>query len=326
MRYLSFLFLAILFAACQPNTSSTDQETTESTVFQVDLSQQAAWEKDHLRLIPITASAEFIASQEKVAQYTVLGEALKNERFRISEKKPFGRFDDSGAVNSLTVQNKTEESVLLMAGDVVQGGNQDRVIGEDRVIAARSIDDIPVFCVEKGRWTYEGDHALNEGDKKIFAFRGYYNVASKEIRKSVRKGNQNAVWDNVTAITTQQNASSETNAYAGLEGNDDFVTKRIGYERFFSDKLMDNTSIVGFIAISGSHIIGADVMGHPTLLNKQFGALLSSYATDAIVSENKSELSDQQLQRLTAKVLANLAAKEQGFYSDGQLVHYVYLP
>jgi len=325
MRFLTLFSLIILMLSCQPN-GTTDQETATTEVFQADLNDEPIWKTDHLRLIPITASSDYIAKQENLAQYTVLGEALKNESFRISEKKPYGRFEDHGAINQLTVQNKTEEAVLLMAGDIVQGGNQDRVIGEDRVIAARSIEDIPVFCVEKGRWTYNGEHVLTESDKKIFAFRGYYNVASKDIRKSVRNRNQNAVWENITAITTQQNASSSTSAYAGLDNSSEFITKKTTFERFFSDKIESNTNIVGFIAISGSKIIGADIFGHPNLLNKQYKAILSSYATDAILSENNNELSNKKLHRIVDIVLADINSGSQVYSLDGQLIHYAYLP
>ena len=323
MRFLTLFFLSIFILACQPTTNtSAEDQNSKSSVFQADLSKPATWTKDQLRLIPITASVNFISDQTQVAQYTVLGEALKNERFRISEKKPYGRFGDSGAVNTLTVQNKTDEAVLLMAGDVVQGGNQDRVIGEDRIIAARSIEDIPVFCVEHGRWTYNEENAISESDKKIFAFRGYYNIASNDIRKSVQRGNQGDVWKNVAAITTQQNATSSTDAYAALDKNDAFLNKRLDYQRFFEDKLNDNTNIVGFIAISGNQIIGADVLGHPSLLKRQFNALINSYATDAILLNNTSDLADKKLQSYVDNLFSKLESKNNGYYKNDLLIHF----
>ncbi|MEL6832522.1 MAG: DUF6569 family protein [Bacteroidota bacterium] len=322
MRFLTLLSLLVLFVACD-NNSETSNELTDNTdnPFTVQLDDQPQWEKDQLRLIPITASAEFLAQQEKVAQYKVLSEVIEEERFRVSEKKPYGRFDDMGAVNALTVQNKTDAPVFLMEGDVVQGGNQDRVIAEDAVIAARSIQDIPVFCVEHGRWTYKGDKALNEGDKKIFAFRGYYNVASGNVRRSVASGSQQAVWDQVADIRTQYSIEGSTLAYADLETNEDFVNGRAAYEHFFGDKLSTNEEIIGFIAVSGNKILGADVFGHPDLLNRQFPALLSSYATDALTEGNDNELSARSLNAFTARLLDALAEA-----NEGELLHVAQLP
>jgi hypothetical protein len=42
---------------------------------------------------------------------------------------------------------------LLLAGEIVTSGRQDRVIGDDRLVPARSDPiDLSVFCVEPGRW------------------------------------------------------------------------------------------------------------------------------------------------------------------------------
>lgn len=324
MRYLSFLALLLAVVACQPNASDTPPPA--DSPFTVATAPDPAWATGQLQLYPILATEAFVAQAETVAQYNVLGEALQLERFRITEKKPYGRFEDSGAVNTLTVQNKTESPVFLMAGDIVQGGNQDRVIAEDQVIAARSIGDIPVFCVEHGRWTQQDDPQMSEEDKKIYAFRGYYNVASAQLRRSVRSGSQQAVWDKVADITTHHAALSATDAYAGLEGNTDFVNRRTEYERFFSDKLTPSDRIVGFVAVSGNQILGADVFGHPDLLRRQFSALVSGYATDALTMGNAKPLTTKQMDAFVQQLQRGLNDTQAGFRHQGNLVHYEQLP
>ncbi|RMF01325.1 MAG: hypothetical protein D6772_05010 [Bacteroidetes bacterium] len=319
MRYFILLFV-LFFIACQNSVPTAD-----STPFKLDTSAQPQWAKDGLRLYPITAEADFIAAQAAAAQYKVLSEAMQQARFRITEKKPFGRFEDHSAVNTLTVQNKTDEPVLLLAGEVVQGGNQDRVIAEDRVIAAHSIEDIPVFCVERGRWTYEGDHAIDEIDKQVFAFRGYYQMADSKVRRAVRRGNQGEVWEKVAAITTAMDAAGTTGAYANLEHGKDFVAKRANYQRYFQDKLSDNSSIVGFVATYEDRIIGADLFGHPALLNRQFSALLNSYATDAIAGPDQSQYSEEHLRAFARKLFAK-ATRGEGLAADGVFLHLSELP
>lgn len=316
--------MLLLLVNC--NTHDTDLNTPKDSPFTVATAPDPAWTTGQLQLFPITATEAYIAGAETVAQYSVLGEALQQPRFRITEKKPFGRFEDSGAVNSLTVQNKTEVPVFLMAGDIVQGGNQDRVIAEDQVIAARSIRHIPVFCVEHGRWTQQKDAQMSEEDKKIYAFRGYYNVASSQLRRSVRSGSQQAVWDQVNDITTHHAALSATQAYAGLESNEDFVNRRTEYERFFTDKLADADRIVGFVAVSGNQILGADVFGHPALLRRQWTALVSGYATDALTIGNDKPLQAGQLDRFLQQLQRGLNDTNQGFRQQGKLVHYEQLP
>lgn len=284
MRTFTYLLLLLPLAACRPGHEQTPVSTTNAKQsLTIDWSEQPDWEKDGLRLVPIKASDDFIAAQADVAQYKVLREALHEERFRVTEKKPFGRFSDAGAVNTLTVQNKTNETVFLMEGEIVRGGNQDRVIARDLVVPPRTIADVPVFCVEQDRWSYEPqEESVSEADRKVFAFRGYYHVASGAVRRSISTGSQEAVWEQVALLTSRHGTSGSTAAYAGLENSEEFVDKRSAYERFFADKLADNEEIVGFIALYKGTVIGADLFGHPDLLNRQYPGLLAGYITDAV--------------------------------------------
>src|SRR6267154_499898 len=56
-------------------------------------------------------------------------------------------------VNRLVLVNNSKRPLLLLAGEIVTGGKQDRVIGKDRIVPAESDPvDLGVFCVEPGRW------------------------------------------------------------------------------------------------------------------------------------------------------------------------------
>src|SRR4051812_20673943 len=56
-------------------------------------------------------------------------------------------------VNTLVLVNNSDRPLLLLAGEIVTGGHQDRVVGKDRIIPAKSDPvDLGVFCVEPGRW------------------------------------------------------------------------------------------------------------------------------------------------------------------------------
>src|ERR1019366_7255827 len=66
----------------------------------------------------------------------------------------------SGAeVNRLVLINNSDHPLLLLAGEVVTGGKQDRVIGVDRIVPPKSDPiDLSVFCVEPGRWVASSEH------------------------------------------------------------------------------------------------------------------------------------------------------------------------
>ncbi len=61
-------------------------------------------------------------------------------------------------VNQLVLVNNSKRPLILLAGEIVTGGKQDRVIGKDRIIPPESDPmDLGVFCVEPGRWVGSSD-------------------------------------------------------------------------------------------------------------------------------------------------------------------------
>ena len=55
------------------------------------------------------------------------------------------------------VENKGREEVFVHAGDIVKGGKQDRVVTASFVLPAQSKKiEMPVYCVEAGRWAPRG--------------------------------------------------------------------------------------------------------------------------------------------------------------------------
>lgn len=334
MRLFTFALLLTLFIApaCQQEKTTQEEQSAASEVFAVNTDKNEELEYEYLRIYPIIGSEEFITGNEGIQNFQTLGEAITNDRFRITEKKPYGRFSDQGAVNSLTVQNKTDEAVFLMAGDVLQGGNQDRVIGEDQVIAAASINDIPVFCVEKGRWSPHAEQDGEQTDKKpIYAFRGYYNVAASEVRRSVKHSkNQSEVWEKVGKVTAINNAEASTGTYAALENSDQFTETRTSYLRFFSDKFEEQKKAIGMVAVSGNRVIGTDVFGHPNLFQRQYEALLHSYITEAISSGAVPEMSEQKAQAYANSLQRTFKKQKDNpsyrFDYNGQMIHFTDLP
>jgi ARG/rhodanese/phosphatase superfamily protein len=127
-------------------------------------------------------------------------------------------------VNRLVVDNQGELPLLLCAGTLLCGGNQDRQLGEDVVVAPHTAEPVEVYCVEQGRWS-----AQREGVETT-EFTAAGSIAPKAVRESAQYvKSQEAVWDNVerlcaadgdiaeataggrtTALRVLENASAET--------------------------------------------------------------------------------------------------------------------
>ena len=333
--------MVLFFASCanekkdNPTAKNETNSPQVESTFEIDLTKNEELDFEKIRIYPIIASEAHIAEHTQLANFKNLKEAMDIQGFRITEKKPYGRFDDAGAVNSLTVQNKSQDTVYLMAGDVVKGGNQDRVLAQDMVLPPRTLASIEVFCVEQNRWHYRdaGEQEETEKqkkDRKVFAFSGYYNVVSNNIRRTVKyEKNQNSVWAAVGDLTMNNKASSSTGTYTALEDSKDYTVERNKYLAFFEDKMNDVDNVIGMVVVSGDEVLGTDIFNHPNLFKKQYKVLLHSYVTDAVTNGEKVKISDRVMESKASTIVRNFqrrlpGAKENNtkFKYDGKVIHF----
>src|ERR1051325_8536173 len=60
---------------------------------------------------------------------------------------------DGAEVNKVVVTNSSGKTLVLIAGEIILGGKQDRIVGHDCIVASTSAPvPIDVYCVEHGRW------------------------------------------------------------------------------------------------------------------------------------------------------------------------------
>src|SRR5256884_956840 len=112
----------------------------------------------NLTVFPVAA-----ASSHNTQAFLTLDEGLRSGEVIVTEAgnvQPLMRRrttpinHDGAQVNRLVLVNNSKRPLILLAGEIVTGGKQDRVIGKDRLVPAESDPiDLGVFCVEPGRWT-----------------------------------------------------------------------------------------------------------------------------------------------------------------------------
>jgi len=222
---------------------------------------------------------------------------------------------DGAEVNRLVLVNNSKRPLLLLAGEVVSGGKQDRVIGKDRIVPAESDPvDLSVFCVEPGRWVATSEHfGASEsmyGKNIGGAIHGNTPMAmmvQPSVRaKAMADKDQGQVWAEVrkqqsametvevTAAAPQvANEIAQTSSYAKVNENEevkkqvDAVARPIeqNYQSLIR-QLRDRNAVGVVVAVNG-RIIWADVFASTELLEKYWPKLVRSYASEAVVTRAK---------------------------------------
>ena len=80
--------------------------------------------------------------------YMTMDEAVRAKTLDVAE------IDEGGRVSTIKVVNKSDRLVFLMAGELLVGCKQDRVINTSMMVPTMGKLHIPATCVEAGRWTY----------------------------------------------------------------------------------------------------------------------------------------------------------------------------
>lgn len=237
---------------------------------------------ENLLLYPVYANANFKSEFKSVGKYMSLQDAIAKNKIKITEK------DNAGSVNNLTIENISGDTVIIICGDIVKGGKQDRIIEKDMLLKPKSgKKDVKVFCVESGRWTADGNVSLSSRNYATAPaeFKGYYNKGSMSLRKVVEKEkDQTKVWEKVDELNEANKTTTSTKTYTALSTSSDFNKRLEKYLQFFKNKFSTDENLMGVVVVTGNKVLGCDMFATHELFSKQFESLLHSYATEAIVN------------------------------------------
>ena len=245
-------------------------------------------------------------------------------------------------VNRLVLVNNSKRPLLLLAGEIVTGGKQDRVIGKDRIVPAESDPvDLSVFCVEPGRWVAAGgkyDFNTSYGNNAAL-------FAAPAVRsKAMGAKDQQQVW---AEVHKSQSAMAETvevtgaasapavagelraeTSYAGVINNRE-VQRSIDavagpVERNYESVIrqLREKNAVGVVVAVNGEVVWADLFASTQLLQKYWPKLVRSYATEAVVTRAKGgEVSAREAQKFLDDLRGRheTADTEPGVYRQAEI-------
>jgi len=284
-------------------------------------------ESGNLLLFPVVESGRMPASA-----FITLDEGIKSGQVEVTEagnvrglvrpRPTRGRTDDGvlrshplpdpptyrgDQVNTLVLVNNSDKPLLLLAGEIVTGGKQDRIVGKDRIVPAQSDPiDLGVFCIEHGRWTE---------DTATFKSSANAPAQSLMVQPSVRAKamvdkNQQEVWDSVhgsiagalaaprpgLAVAEPRRATPDPNSlgttsYARAmqstainEKVDEAAAPLMKSREQVLEKLREEHAVGVIVAVRGE-IVWADIFSDTDLLSRYWTKLVRSYAAESLMAD-----------------------------------------
>ncbi len=265
---------------------------------------------ENLTIFPVVSAhtqdtRAFLTLEEGLAA----GEVIVSEQgadgmARTRDGRPVQGYSSGASVNRLVLINRGKRPLLLLAGELVSGGKQDRIIAKDRIIAPGAPPlPLDVFCVEHGRWSSGAQFASAK------------TIVHPSVReKAAVDQKQSEVWSAVRSGTTAPKPASapaarmsmdnimgaiastaRTESYAQIYESravgvpiDSFVEEV--QKRFAKETSgLKGERVVGVVVAYGGEVAWSDLFASGDLFNHYWAKLLRSYAVEALARPNLRE-------------------------------------
>ena len=245
----------------------------------------------------------------RVKPFVPLQEAMERKSVIVHE---------TSEVNELYIENVSQnEEVMVQAGDIVKGGDQDRVLAVDLVIPARS-GKIPIaaFCVEAGRWQ-------QRGQEQSAQFNSSYDMAAtKDLKMAAKQEkSQRGVWDEVGEAQTKLSRSvnedvrsiaSRSSLQLALE-NKKVQESTSAYVSKLSSIVEGKNDVIGYVFAINDKINSADLYYSNGLFKRFWPKLLKTTAIEAVAERPTNNPANEKSATVSAEAMnAFLASAELG--------------
>lgn len=232
-------------------------------------------------------------------------------------KKGVVKVHETGTVSSLAIENTGTDEVFVESGEIVKGGQQDRVVAFDVIVPAKS-GKLPLssFCVESGRWEKRGGENVGQfsgSDSKL---------STKSLKLAARKdADQSKVWKEVA--TTQEKlkkslgadvSSKQSPTSMQLTMENEKVKKTSDeYIKALASIVDGKEDVIGFAFAINGQVNSVDVYASTMLFRKLWAKQLKAAATEAI-----AEKTDKKSAPTTADAVKKVMADAQSGKKVGE--------
>jgi ARG/rhodanese/phosphatase superfamily protein len=298
MRHAIGPFAISLFLA----TASADTPKAPDNALDDKAALLAPIQVDSLTLTPIVVKDDKSVTKDDMI---VLDEAMAAKQVSIKEQ-------GEGSVNNLTLTNKADKPLFLLAGEVIIGGKQDRIIGRNTVVPAKSTLEVPVYCVEHGRWT---------GVSKDFS--SAKALAHADLRGKASYEDQQQVWKEVAEKNAKRGTESDSGTYrkvaqqqadGSLAGGSVATMEKQVNDALAKIPAADRAKMIGYAVSLNGQVATVDRFGSPQLFKKLETKLVRSYLTEAVDIKAKKDIKPPKTEEVKAFMFDADQAEEKPSY------------
>lgn len=196
---------------------------------------------------------------------------------------------DAESVPTLTVTSVIDEPFLLVEGETVAGGLQQRTLNVSVLVPPRQRLDIPVSCVEAGRWGGARTFSGSSGHVSRRVRRAKSATVAENLRRTGHKrSDQGVVWDSVGYELNRLDVASATSNFAAADdvldgpprpGRDDHARLAAAAADLVARGPLPGQC--GVVVAHGARIVATEVFATPELLAGQWTAMARAHVLDA---------------------------------------------
>jgi len=181
----------------------------------------------------------------------------------------------SADVPTLTVTNNDQQPVLLLEGEIVNGGLQDRILNTSVIVPAGASIDLPVSCVEHARWSGDS-HFQRDGFR---ATRRVRRTTQAGVDSSIRnfgerRSDQGAVWETVSSELSRLSVQHPTGSMAAARQVDAGPIQNLTQQGPLPDQ-------IGVAISHGRRVVSVELFGSTELLASAWQGIVHSALLDA---------------------------------------------
>jgi len=235
------------------------------------------------------------SDQSTPSTYRLSSEALADGTVVVEEAT------QNGNVPTLIVDNKGTQPVLFLEGEELRGAKQNRVLNTTVLVAPLTRMNLPVSCVEQGRWRYTTAQFTSSDSHSSSKLRSVLKASVSDSTLSGRghRSDQSGVWTEVSRQMTSHGASSATMAMADTYASKketvaDHIT-HLGYP----------TGASGLAVAVGGQVVLVDLFDSPDTCQAAWPRLLSGAVMDALEAPEAAPPSGDAVRDAVAKFQAD---------------------